>query len=78
MAVRTEIHFRDGQEVIVDGTAIEVARVLHAEGPARLTTVGGATVVVNWSNVLFIEETRDDRPPVPRSSHPSGTSGQTD
>jgi hypothetical protein len=65
MAVRTEIHFRDGQDVIVDGAAMELARVLHTDGPARLTTIEGATVVVNWSNVLYIEETRDDRPPVP-------------
>jgi hypothetical protein len=78
MAVRTEIHFRDGEEVIVDGAAMEVGRVLHTDGPARLTTIEGATVVVNWSNVLYIEETRDDRPPVPRSSYPPGMSGQTD
>lgn len=70
MAVRTEIHFRDGQEVIEDGAAIEVARLLHADSPARLTTIEGATVVVNWSNVLYVEETRDDRPPL----HP-GTDG---
>lgn len=78
MAVRTEIHFRDGQELIVDGAAPEVARLLHADGPARLTTIEGATVVVNWSNVLYIEETRDDLPPVPGSSYPPGISGQAD
>jgi hypothetical protein len=78
MAVRTEIHFRDGQEVIVDGrAAMEVANVLHTDGPARLTTIEGATVVVNWSNVLYIEKMRDDRPPVPRASSPPGMSGQT-
>jgi hypothetical protein len=69
MAVRTKIHFRYGQQVIVDGAALEVARVLHADDPTRLTTIEGATVVVNWSNVLYVQETRDDQPPVPHSSY---------
>lgn len=70
MAVRTRIHFRDGQEVIVDGEATEVARLLHADGPARLTAIEGTTVFVNWSNVLYIEEAVDYGPPVPGSSYP--------
>lgn len=78
VAVRTEIHFRDGQQLIVDGEAPEVARVLYSDNPARLTTIEGATVVVNWSNVLYIEETRDDLPPVPHSSYPPGMSRQND
>jgi hypothetical protein len=78
MAVRTKIHLRDGQEVIVDAEAAEVARLLHADGPARLTTIEGTTAFVNWSNVLYIQETGDDRPPVPGSSYPPGMSERTD
>ncbi|HEY2652794.1 MAG TPA: hypothetical protein VGI50_12770 [Solirubrobacteraceae bacterium] len=61
----TKIYFRDGQHVIVDGPAVEVARRLHGDGPARLETIEHATVFVNWDNVLYIEESSTERPPVP-------------
>jgi hypothetical protein len=67
MAQLTKILFRDGQQVIVDGPAIEVARRLHDDGPARLETIERATVFVNWDNVLYIEEISNERPPVPPS-----------
>ena len=65
MAPWTKIHFRDGQHVLVEGPAREVAQSLHGEGLPLLETIEHATVFVNWDNVLYVEEISNERPPVP-------------
>jgi hypothetical protein len=44
------------------------------DGSAGLVTIEGATVFVNWSNVLYIEEISGDEPPLPQFAVPPAPS----
>ena len=62
----TKINFRAGQNVVVKGSPDEIVaqRLRDAHGPIRLETHAGGVIFANWSNVLYIEEAKEDQHPV--------------
>jgi hypothetical protein len=73
MAARTEIHFRGGELVVVEGAASDVAIELGTQGGAvGLVTIEGAALFANWGNVLYVQEIPEDSPHVPPFGGPPG------
>jgi hypothetical protein len=55
----TKIMLRGGKDLTVSGELDDVAQQFReqAGGPVRLNSSQGGVVFVNWSNVLYLEET---------------------
>jgi hypothetical protein len=64
MPEHTKIHFHGGEHLAVAGDVETVAVAMSQSGPVSLTTLQSSVVVVNWSNVLYLE-------PVPEISEPA-------
>ena len=53
---KTQIQFRGGERMVVEGSLEQVASAFRGSGPVRLATSNGGIVFVNWANVLYFQE----------------------